>query len=321
MKSRSTSAKVLALLLSLLTLIVTAPFSLGETFAASPLGAVVTPGTVTVGHSNAPTGTTIFAGDRVATTSVPALINFISGSRIEMTKAAATFSRQGKTLVVQATQGLLRFNFKNGEDVQINAGKFKFNSVGQDSAHVGELGLNQNGQVVLAVTEGVFAALNTVTGERTEVLPNSPLVVTDQAGKGAVTKGGKTLTDSSKTFQANELKGKCVVANGEAYQVTGNTATVITVKGSFKSTSGSYDYQVVDCTKDALVAAGASAAAAGAAATGAAAAGAAAAGAAAGAGTAAGVSAVTVAAVVAGAAAAVGIGVGVYESQKSPSSR
>lgn len=315
MAQRSATAKTLAVILSLLTLLVTAPFSLAETVAASPLGAVVTAGTVTVGSSVAPTGTTIFVGDRVATSDTPALINFNSGSRIEMTKAAATFSRQGEALVVQASQGLLRFNFTKGEEVQISAGRYNFTAVGKDSAHAGELGLNQNGQVVLAVAEGVFASLNTVTHERTEVLPNSPLIATDLSGQGTVSKNGNTLTDASKSYQPDELKGKCIVAGGEAHQIVGNSAATITIKGTWKLNSGSYDYKVVDCTKDALVAAGATAAAAAAVATGAAAAGAA------GAGAAAGISATTIALIVAGVAGAVGIGIGVYESQKSASSR
>lgn len=122
---RSLRIKALAVAVSLLTIIVTAPFSPAETVAASPLGTIVTNGSVTVGNVTAPTGTTFFAGDKV-TSVQPAMIKFDSGSRIEMTKAAATFSREGKTIVVQTDQGLLRFNFKKGETVRINAGKFRF---------------------------------------------------------------------------------------------------------------------------------------------------------------------------------------------------
>jgi len=215
---------------------------MAETVAPLPLGAIVTPGTVVVGNTVAPTGTTVFAGDRIATSSVPALISFTSGSRVEMTQAAATFSRQGQTFVVRASQGLLRFNFKKGEAVQIIAGDYSFDAVASDSAHVGELGLNPTGQVVLAVTEGVFAALNTATGARTEVLPNSPLVAMDQGGKGSVARNGKTLTDAAGSYKADELKCKCIVAASEAYQVVGNTATIVTIKGAWKANSGTYDY-------------------------------------------------------------------------------
>lgn len=312
MAQRSIAVRALVLFLSLLTIVVTAPFSLAQTIAGLPLGAIVTPGRVTIGNTVAPTGTTIFAGDQVVS-SEPALINLNSGSRIEMTKAAATFTRQGKTLLVQANQGLLRFSFIKGENVQIMAGQYTITPV-NDSAHVGELGLNRNGQVVMTVTEGVFAVLNTVTGSRTEAYPNNPMVAMDQGGKGSITKNGKTLTDSSKSYKTDELKGKCIVMVGEAYPILGNTATVITIKGSWKAVTGSYDYKVVDCTKDALVAAGATAASAGAAAV------------AVGVGTAtvaaAGLSTAAIAGiVVGGTAAAVGLGVGIHEAVKSSSSR
>jgi hypothetical protein len=183
MVQRAISMRALAVALSFLAVIMTVPFSPAEALSAFPLGAVVTPGNVTVGNTAAPTGTTIFAGDRVASDG-SALINLNSGSRIEMTKAAATFDRQGNTLVVQAKEGLLRFNFIKGEKVQINAGKYAFASA-NDSAHVGELGLDRNGQIVMNVTEGVFTTLNTATGVRSEASPNRPVVMMDQAGKSA----------------------------------------------------------------------------------------------------------------------------------------
>jgi hypothetical protein len=316
----TTSKRVLAVALSLLTIVVTAPFSLAETFAAARLGAIITPGKVTVGGSVAPTGTTLFAGEQVSVSEAPALIQFNGGSRIEMTRAAATYSREGNALIVQANRGLLRFNFKRGEQVQINAGRFQFTAVGNGTAHNGELGLNLNGQVAMNLSEGTFAVLDTVTGERNEVLPSLPFQATDIVGKGQITKGGKTLTDTSKSWTVDELKGKCVVAGGEAFAILSNTPNELTLKkGAWKLATGSYDYKIVECNKDALVAAGASAAAAGAAvgAAGAAAAGAAAAGAAA----AGAISATTVAIVAGVAAAAVGLGVGVAAATSSPSSR
>ena len=318
---KSLFSKATAVLLASLIFTVTAPFSPAETFATSPLGAMTTSGKVTVGNSVASTGTTIFSGDRVITQDAPALINFSSGSRVEMTKAAATFTRQGRVLAVQASNGLLRFNFEKGENVNIKAGKYNFSSAGNGTAHAGELGLNKNGQVVMALNKGIFAAHDTVTGERTEITPNSPLVMLDQSGQGSVSKGGKTLSDASKSWQMNELKGKCVVSGGEAHVITGNTGNTLTIRGSWGLNTGSHDYTVTDCTRDALVAAGATAASAGAAASaGGAAAGAAAAGAGA-AGGAAGTTAAVVAAVVAG---AVGAGVAVKEAtedDRSPSSR
>jgi len=259
MVKRSPGTKVFASVLCLLAINVTLPLSWAET-AAFPMGAIVTRGTVTVGNSVAPTGTTVFAGDRVVANE-PALINFSSGSRVEMTKAAATFSRQGKILLVRADEGFLRFNFLRGEEAEIDAGNYRFASFG-NAAHVGELGVNRNGQLVLTVSEGGFDSLNTASGEHAGVLLGSPFMAMDVEGKGTLTKGGKTLTDTTKSFQTDELKGKCVVANGEAYPITANTATTITIKGSWKLDTGTYDYKVVDCTKEALVAAGATAGAA-----------------------------------------------------------
>jgi hypothetical protein len=183
MVGRSLRAKRMVFILAILSVIGTVPFSVAETVAAAPLGTIATTGNVTVGKSSAPTGTTIFAGDKVASTQ-PAMITFSGGSRLEMTKAAATFSRQGKTLVVQADQGLLRFNFVKGEAVQINAGKFQFKGI-NESDHIGELGLNNKGEVVMTLKTGSFAAVNTETGVRTEVTPSKPLVVAKQGGGAA----------------------------------------------------------------------------------------------------------------------------------------
>ena len=319
---RSLFTKATAALLASLILLVTAPFSLAETLATSPLGAMTTSGKVTVGNSVASTGTTIFSGDRIVTQEAPALINFSSGSRVEMTKAAATFTRQGGVLAVQATNGLLRFNFEKGENVSIKAGKYNLSSAGNGTVHAGELGVNKNGQVVMALNKGVFAAHNTVTGERTEITPNSPLMMLDQSGQGSLSRGGKTLSDASKSWQMNELKGKCVVSGGEAHVISGNTGNTLTIRDSWKLNTGSYDYTVTDCTREALVAAGATAAAAGAAAS----AGGAAAGAAAAGAGAAGAGSATAAVVVAVVAGAVGAGVAIKEAtedddDRSPSSR
>jgi hypothetical protein len=197
MVHRSLRVKTFSLALALLTIAATAPFAPAETVAGAPLGTIITGGSVTVGNVSAPTGTTFFAGDKVASIQ-PAMINFNGGSRIEMTKAAATFSREGKTIVVQTDQGLLRFNFQKGESVRINAGKFQF-AGGNNSSRVGELGVNRNGQLVMTLTEGSFEALNTETGARTEVTAAKPLTVTNQvpavaAGAGTATTAGSAIT-------------------------------------------------------------------------------------------------------------------------------
>jgi hypothetical protein len=174
MFGRAIHVKAMALALCVSILFATAPFTLAETVAA-PLGTIVTKGNVNIGNAVAPTGTTILTGDQVAS-SQAALINFSSGSRIEMTKAVATFARKGSTLVVNTNEGLLRFNFKKGEDVQINAGKFQFTG-NNDSDRAGELGLNNNGEIAMFLTKGSFTAVNTVTGIRTLVSPTAPMAV------------------------------------------------------------------------------------------------------------------------------------------------
>ena len=309
---RTVGTKSLAVAIAILTIFVTVPFSVAETVAASPLGVIATQGTVTVGDSAAPTGTTLFAGDRIAATNLPALVSFNSGSRIEMTKAVATLSREGSTLVVQPVEGLLRFDFVKGEEVQIKTGRYNFTTVGKDSSHAGELGLNQNGELVLAMTEGTFASFDTVSGEQKEVSPNKPLQATSLQGKGTITKGGNTLTDNSKAFDVNALDKRCIVAEKEAHAIASNTETAITVKGSWKLNTGAYNYKISDCNKEALLAAGASAASATAAVG---AAGGAAAGAVAGLSTAA------IVGIAGGAAAAVGVGIGLYETIKSSATR
>jgi len=190
MSRRPVHVKFTSLILCFAVFFITAPCTVAETIAGVPLGTVVTQGKVTVGNAVAPSGTTIFAGDKVSS-SQPALISFAGGSRVEMTKAAATFARQGDTLVVDTNQGLLRFNFKKGENVQINAGKFQFTG-SQDSEHVGELGVNQDGELVMNLTQGTLMALNTATGARTEVTPGNPMtVVNSQSGSGAATASAK----------------------------------------------------------------------------------------------------------------------------------
>jgi hypothetical protein len=187
MAQRSMAVRAFAVVLSFLAVTMTVPFSPADTFSASPLGTIASSGNVTVGNAAAPTGTTIFAGDSIASDS-SALISLKSGSRIAMTKAAATLNRQGSTLVVQAKEGLLRFNFIKGENVQIHAGKYTIKSK-DGSAHVGELAMNSKGEIAMYVGEGAFTALNNVTGARNEVSSTNPIVTLDQKMVGAAAAG------------------------------------------------------------------------------------------------------------------------------------
>jgi hypothetical protein len=305
---RSGWIRTLSVSLSFLILTVTAPVSFAETVAGRPLGTITTQGSVMVGQTAAPTGTTIFAGDKV-TSKESALISFRSGGRVEMTRASAAFERQGDMLIVKARQGLIRFNFQKGELVQIAAGKYRFSPV-NSSGHVGAVGLDEGGQIVMNMEEGVFSALNTDTGEMTQVAPDRPLVVANQSGQGQLTKGGKSLTDPSKILQINELKGMCVVGGSEAYRITGNSPSVVTIAGAWKMNNGIYDYKVVECTKQAMMSAGASPEAAAEAAKGVSTSGASS-----------GMGAHKTLLIVAGVGAGAGLGVGVFGASKSSSKR
>lgn len=230
------------------------PSARAGTLAAAPLGAVVSTGNTTIGNTAAPTGTTVFAGDKVVSED-PALINLNSGSRVEMTKATASFDRNGGTLVMQVDEGLLRFSFNKGEQVQIEAGDYVFTAVG-DSGNTGEMGMNRRGQIAMNVLKGAFEVLDTASGKRSELSVSTSFAAMDMTGKGRI--AGQTLQDDFLSLEPDSLKGQCVVAGSEAYAISGNTKDTITVNGKWKLKAGEYTYQVVACTQEALTRAGAS---------------------------------------------------------------
>jgi hypothetical protein len=167
MTEKSLRIRMLILGLAIAMVSVTAPFSLAGTINATPLGSLTTAGTAAIGNVSAPTGTTIFSGDSVASSTTSA-VQFNSGSRLEMTNADVTFTRDEGILTISADKGLLNFHFTEGERVQIEAGTFIFTGNG-DTAVAGILGVNREGQLVMNVEEGVLMALNTKTGEHMAV--------------------------------------------------------------------------------------------------------------------------------------------------------
>jgi hypothetical protein len=175
MKSLVFAVRTMAVAVSLAIMVMSVPFSPAETFARTSVGVIMTPGTVRVGNIQAPTGTTVFAGDRIATTD-PAIISLKDGSRIEMTKAVTTLSSEGKTIVMKPVEGLYRFNFAKGENVQIQAGRYNLTATGTNSAITGELGLNQKGEVILAMKQGSFTSVDRVSGIKTVIAPGNPLI-------------------------------------------------------------------------------------------------------------------------------------------------
>jgi hypothetical protein len=134
------------------------------------LGMVVTAGKVSVGRRIAPTGTTIFSGDRVAADKQPALIIFQDGGQLEMFAAAATLTRQGEGLSVRADYGLIRFSFRQDLAFTINAGNYRITGVG-NSIHAGVLDLNRDGRATISTSAGIYAILNTATGKSSQLQP------------------------------------------------------------------------------------------------------------------------------------------------------
>jgi hypothetical protein len=242
--------------LLLLLLLFTASFSPAEIAATAPLGTIVASGYATIGNATAITGTTIFAGDQV-TSKEPALISFINGGRIEMTKATAKFTRNSNALVMDVDQGLIRFNFKKGEEVQINAGQYRFTTI-SGIGPSGELGLNRSGQIAMNVMEGAFAVLNTASGMQTEVNTDNPFAVLGVSGQGHLSRNGNSISDLSLSLKSDELKGKCIVVETSAHAIRGNSATRIRILGSWDLETGIYLYKVVECLEEEMIRAGAS---------------------------------------------------------------
>jgi hypothetical protein len=236
----------------------------------------------------------------------PSLIDLGDGSRVELTKAEAAFDKDGETLVINADQGLLRFNFAEGNDVRIETSKYQF-TADKASGSLGEIGLNRKGQVIMEVAQGSFSMLNKSTGAVSRIAAGQPMLLLAQSGKGLITRSGSSITDSAKIFQPNELKGLCAVSGNEAYAILGNTTSIISVRGSWGLESGDHPYEVVKCTEAALMSAGASSGAAAAAVKSAASVG--------------GSSFPKTAVALAGAGAGAGVALGIYYATKSESSR
>lgn len=289
MPNSSYGKQAAVLILCILTISVTSPFSSAEVLGSSPIGKLATAGSVSIGGVAAPTGTAVFSGDSVSTQESPALIAFREGSSVVLAqRAAATFSREGKRLVVHADQGAMDFNFIPGEDVSLQAGAYQFVASSRDRANAGELALVADGRVVIWLTSGSFSALDTASGARFDLSPASaPEPLPQQAGKGSLTKGGNTFTDQTANWAADSLKGRTITISGETHRIKSNTLMTIIIEGAWRLNTGTYGYSL-----GAAVAAGAAA----------------------GAGLSAGAKVAIVTAFVAGA----GVGIGVWQATKSP---
>lgn len=247
------------IILCMLTVSVTAPLSLAEVVGSSPIGKLATSGRVSIEGVAAPTGTVVFAGESVATEESPAVITFLQGSSVMLTPgAAATFSRSGKTLVIHADKGVIGFDFVPGEDVRIQAGAYQLTASAHDRAVAGGLALAADGRVAMSLSSGRFAALNTVSGIRSEVTPTEAAeLLPPQTGKGNLTKGGNTFTDPNANWTRDSLKGKTIRVGGEKHTVISNTSNTITIDGTWSVNTGVYGYSVVAAGAVAAGAAGA----------------------------------------------------------------
>jgi hypothetical protein len=235
-----------ALILCMLTILVTSPFSSAEVLGSSPIGKLATVGNVSIGGVSAPTGTAVFSGDSVSAEESPVLITFLEGSSVVLAqRAAATFSRAGKRLVVHADKGAIGFNFIPGEDVSIQAGAYQFVASSRHRANAGELAIDADGYVVMSLTSGSFSALNTASGARLEVSPASPPEpLPQQTPKGSLTKGGNTFTDPIANWTADSLKGKTITISGETHKIVSNTLMTIKIEGIWKLNTGTYGYSL-----------------------------------------------------------------------------
>jgi hypothetical protein len=243
----SLGKRVNVLILSMLAVFVVSSVSFAESSNYLPIGKLATSGSVSIGGTSAPTGTVIFSGERITTQESPALITFLKGSRVVMTEdTSASFSRRGTSLEIIADRGVIGFHLLPGEEVSIQAGTYRFTASGLDRILAGELALSSNGEAEMSVSSGNFSVINTATGSRFEVSPSSGDVPGQLwFGKGNLTNGRDTLTDPTKNWQANELKGKRLEVGGEKHKILSNTDTTITIEGAWALATGAYEYGII----------------------------------------------------------------------------
>ncbi len=234
--------KATAILLAFVLLSCNMPLSLAEAASSGPIASLFTSTSASIDTVNAPTGTSIFAGDRIQAKHSPALIRFFNGSAVQMTGADASFNLQGDALLIHAESGLLSFNIKEYETT-ITAGPFKIFSQLPGKTHAGILGLN-NRRIVMSVDEGLFACVDTRTNYMFNVSPEAPLLL-QSYGRGDIQKGGNTLADPGKSWKIDELKGSYINIRDEYHEILSNSQTMIEIKGTWRLETGSYDYMLI----------------------------------------------------------------------------
>ena len=229
--------------LSLLLLVSLPVISLAGGSASPPLGTVVTSERVIISGQPAPTGTTLFSGDRLKVGNAPALVRFNSGGRIQMISAAATFRQDGDFLIIEPEYGLLLFNFGAKDNVRIVSGGREFTLRPQSAPCLGSLALNRNGQIALGLVKGEFD-LRMADGGRRTISSSTPLVVLNESGNAWLSRGGNKLVDESKSWNADELEGMSVRVGGETHEIIGNSGDCIYLDGKWSQSSGNYEYEI-----------------------------------------------------------------------------
>jgi hypothetical protein len=219
----------------------------GSPAAVPALGTLVTKGEVRVGSSVAPSGTTIFDGDRVSSLRDAALIRLDTGGTIEMVNAVAALSARGTQLVVKPERGLIRFSVEAGRRIDFHAGRYRFASSGRSERRVGELGLDGRGRIAMILTSGSFALSREDGAAEAMVRPGVPVVVMNQFGRGSVVLNGRSLTDRSAQWRPGELRAQCVNIEGLVRRIVENTRYELTIEGSWTIPTGVYDYVIADC--------------------------------------------------------------------------
>jgi hypothetical protein len=227
--------------------------------AALPIGRLTTSGTVSIGNVPAPTGTTLFSGDRLSAQNAPALVSLSGGSSVVLTHgAAATISRKGRALIVQAEKGIIGFHFVPSEQVRIETDRYKFTSSAEDKAEVGELTVGAGNRVSMSLSSGRFSALDTKSGESFDISSSPQAKPKSQpGGTGKLVNDTDTFSDAGKHWTKNIFRNKCIVVRGEAHRILGNKSNTLTVSGTWLLFSGTYEYTITECTAQALADAGA----------------------------------------------------------------
>jgi hypothetical protein len=211
------------------------------------VGTLVTRGEVRVGSSAAPSGTTVFDGDRVYSMGAAALIRLDGGGTVEMVNAVAALSARGAQLVIKPERGLIRFSVEAGRQIDFHAGRYRFAGSRQSERRVGELGLDGRGRIAMILTSGSFALSREDGAAEATVRPGTPAVILDQFGRGSVVLNGRSLTDRSAQWRPGELRAQCVNVEGLVRRIVENTRYELTIEGSWTIPTGVYDYVIADC--------------------------------------------------------------------------